>query len=218
MQRRELIKLPLFTGLLALIPKFSYAKGIKLRCDIWNGFNFQKDKKSPIGHLTALTISKKKLNNDLTVQDPTKIDAKPSEEVVGIIGAMRWDGGFADPIVFTCQISKTSREILAMLMHTELSNTEVEFAFNLYEFDSDTTSPKYYRSFHTDNKPIKGIIEKYDGTLEFEIDFESSQEVPSPRNYELYLSVMPNDTEAQQLHLAVSDTAKYVKVWGISAK
>jgi hypothetical protein len=192
--------------------------GISLRCDVVQGFNFQKDQQTPVGHITALTVSKKKLENKLTVQDPTKIDKGPAEKIVGVITNIRWNGGFAEPIIFTCQVTAKNRETIAILTHKDLSNTEVEFAFNVYEFDAGAATPKYYLSFHSNKKSLKGLVEKNGGNLEMEIDSEPSPEVVSPRNYELYLSVMPNDGKAEEVHLAVSDTAKFVKKWGVTAK
>jgi hypothetical protein len=192
--------------------------GISLRCDMVQGFNFQKDEQTPVGHITDLKISTEEFEKKLKVQNPTKVADGPVEEVVGIISNIRWNGGFAEPIIFTCQVTAANREKAAILTHTKLENTAVEFGFNIYEFDAGETEPKYYPSFHTGDAKIKGLIEKNGGNLEFEIDSDPSPEVPSPRNYELYLSVMPSDTEAQDIHLAVSNTAKFVKKWGVQAK
>lgn len=197
--------------------------GISLRCDVVQGFNFQKDEQTPVGHIKALTISKKKFDSELTVQNPMKIAEGPKEKVVGVVSAIRWNGGFAEPIIFTCQVTAKNREAAAILTHTNLSNTEVEFAFNIYEFDAGAEKPAYYKSFSTtkddDGKvtEVKGLIEKSGGNLEMEIDTDPSSDVPSPRNYEFYLSVMPNDAKAEDIHLAVSATAKFVKKWGVTA-
>lgn len=197
--------------------------GISLRCNVVQGFNFQKDEQTPVGHITALNISKKEFECELVVQNPTKVSEGPKEKVVGVISNIRWNGGFAEPIIFTCQVTAKNRESAAILTHTNLANTEVEFAFNVYEFDAGAKEPAYYKSFSTTKEKegvtkVKGLIEKNGGNLEFEIDSDPSPEVPSPRNYELYLSVMPNDGKAEDIHLAVSADAKFAKKWGVTAK
>lgn len=192
--------------------------GIQARCDVVQGFNFQKDIQTPVGHLTTLKISTKQFAAKLMVQDPEKIDKGTTVPVVGVISNIRWDGGFAEPITFTCQVTAANREAAAILTHTNLANTAVEFAFNVYEFDAGAATPAYYLSFHTNKKPLKGLIEKSNGELELDIDSTPSPQVVSPRNYELYLSVMPNDAAASKVYLAVSTTAKFVKNWGVKAK
>lgn len=192
--------------------------GISLRCDMSQGFNFQKDAQTPVGHIVSLKVATQDFDKKLKVQDPTKIDEGPTAEVVGVVSNIRWNGGFAEPIIFTCQVTAASREKAAIMTHTKLANTEVEFEFNIYEYDAGAEKPTYYPSFNTtEGTPLKGLIEKNRGELEFEIDSEPSSEVPSPRNYELYLSVMPNDAAAQDVNLAVSNTAKFVKKWGVEA-
>lgn len=201
-------------GLVGMLFQFSYATGFKIRADIAQGFNFQIDEKTPIGHITALTIAGEKFENSLTVQNPTKMESRPDEKIVGVISNIRWDGGQTDPIIFTCQVTAENREKAAILTHKKLSNTKVEFAFNVYEFDKNA----YYRSFYTSEQGIQGKIEKTNGELEMEIDDEPSSEVPSPRNYELYLSIMPSEANAYLLNLATSKNNIVQKPWGVKAK
>lgn len=191
--------------------------GISLRCDVSQGFNFQKDQQTPVGHITKLKIATKAFDTKLMVQDPEKIEKGTTVPVVGVISNIRWNGGFAEPIIFTCQVNAVNRETAAILTHTKLADTSVEFAFNVYEFDAGESPPGYYPSFHSNKKEVKGLIEKSGGNLEFEIDPEPSPEIPSPRNYELYLSVMPNDGKAEEIGLAVSTKAKFVKNWGVTS-
>lgn len=218
MQKKTWGKLLIFVGLLGLIPQLSYAKGISVRADVAQGFNFQKDEQTPVGHITALTIAGEKFENSLKVQNPTKMESGPDENIVGVISNIRWNGGYAEPIIFTCQVTPENREKAAILTHKKLSNTEVEFAFNVYEFDKDAAKPGYYRSFNTHQKIIKGQIEKTSGNLEMEIDTEPSPDVPSPRNYELYLSIMPSDSNEYLLDLATSKSSSFKKPWGIKSK
>jgi hypothetical protein len=218
MKRKTWIKILIVIGLVGMIPQLSYAKGISIRANVSQAFNFHKEEQTPIGHITSLSIAGEKFKNSLTVQNPTKIESGPDEKVVGVISNIRWNGGQSDPIIFTCQVTAENREKAAILTHTKLSNTEVELAFNLYEFDIDSAQVGYYRSFYTSEQGIKGEIEKNSGMLEFEIDMDPSPEVPSPRNYELYLSVMPSDTNAYLLELALSKSSSFKKPWGFNEK
>jgi len=166
MLRRDFIKLPIIAGLSALMPAIGYAKGISLRGDMVQGFNFQKDVQTPVGHITSLKVSGKTFENKLTVQDPTDIESgPPAKEVTGVISAIRWNGGVSEPIIFTCQVTAKNRETAAILTHTNLTNIDVEFAFDVYEFDASAEKPGYYLSFHTGNKSINGTIEKSDVNL-----------------------------------------------------
>jgi len=214
MQRNTWIKLLIIIGLVGMLSQFSYAKEISLRADVVQGFDFQKDKQTPVGHITALTIAGEKFENSLTVQNPTKMESRPDEKIVGVISNIRWDGGQTDPIIFTCQVGVKNRETADILTYKKLSNTKVEFAFNVYQFDKDT----YYRSFYTSEQGIQGEIEKNRGELEMEIDDEPSSVVVSPRNFELYLSIMPSDVNAYFLNLAISKNSTKQQPWGVSRK
>jgi hypothetical protein len=214
MQRKTWITMLIVIGLVGIIPQLSYAQGFKVRGDVSQAFNFHKEEQTPIGHITSLSIAGQKFKNNLTVQNPTKIESGPNEKVVGIITAIRWDGGQTDPITFTCQVTTENRKIAAIQTHSRLSNAKVELAFNVYEFDKDA----YYRSFYTSEQGIQGEIEKNSGELEYEMEMEPSSEVPSPRNYELYLSIMPSDANEYLLNLATSKSNAFKKPWGIKAK
>lgn len=182
-------------------------------CSIKQGFNFYKDNQDTIGHITGLKIGSETYATDMKVQNPTAIKEGELVKVVGVVSAIRWDGGFADPITFTCQIGFENAKTAAVQTHKELTDTSVELKFDIYKYDPK--AKKYYKCFHTGDADIKGLIEKNQGKLELEIDMEAqNREVPSPINFELYLSVMPKE-EKQSIHLAVADTAKLVKAWGV---
>ncbi|MGB0723673.1 MAG: hypothetical protein ACPGU7_14880 [Gammaproteobacteria bacterium] len=193
--------------------------GVRIRktCDVVQGFDFQRECNNAVGHITALTVSGTRFENDLSVYNPTKADSGPTEKVVAVIKAISWNGGYYDPITFSCQFTDKNREAAAELTKTKTSNEEVELAFNIYDQDTQTSPPEYYRLFHTNGKIIKGAIEKVSGALELEIESEPSQEVWSPRNFLFYLSVMPTDVATYELHLGLSRTAKFVRKWGFAS-
>ena len=183
-----------------------------LACDISQGFNFQKDAQCLIGHLTELKIGDTDFKKDLTVMDPTKID-KEKVKVVGVISHIYWEGGHADPILVNCRLSTDNKEGSILLQHKTLSNTEVKYAFVIYDYDPK--KKEFYPSFHTDTTALKGLVSKSGGELELAIDIGQAGDVVSPKNFNFFVSVMPAEEE-QETHFAVNVSAKFVKKWGVT--
>jgi len=181
-------------------------------CDVSQGFNFKKDAQDIVGHISKLKIGDKEMEVDLAVTNPEDL-AGDKIKVVGVVSGIYWEGGFAEPIQFSCQVSNANKKTLAILTNTEMSNTTVEFAFEIYDYDPD--EKKYYKAFHTDGKAMKGLVEKSGGSLSISISTDQSMEVVSPNNFTLSLGVMPEDTE-QETHLAFSVSDKVVKRWGVT--
>ena len=181
-------------------------------CDVSQGFNFKKDAQDIVGHISKLKIGEKDMDVDLAVTNPEDLPGDKIK-VVGILSDIYWEGGFAQPIQFSCQVSNANKKTLAILTNTEMSNTTVEFAFEIYDYDPD--EKKYYKAFHTDGAAMKGLVEKSGGSLSIAISMDQSMEVMSPNNFTLTLGVMPEDTE-QETHLAFSVSDKLVKRWGVT--
>ncbi len=181
-------------------------------CDVSQGFNFKKDAQDIVGHISKLKIGEKDMDVDLAVTNPEDL-AGDKIKVVGVVSDIYWEGGFAEPIQFSCQVSNANKKTLAILTNTEMSNTTVEFAFEIYDYDPD--EKKYYKAFHTDGTAMKGLVQKSGGSLSIAISTDQSMEVMSPNNFTLSLGVMPEDTE-QETHLAFSVSDKVVKRWGVT--
>lgn len=181
-------------------------------CDVSQGFNFKKDAQDIVGHISKLKIGDKDMEVDLAVTNPEDL-AGDKIKVVGVASDIYWEGGFAEPIQFSCQVSNANKKTLAILTNTEMSNTSVEFAFEVYDYDPD--EKKYYKAFHTDGAAIKGLVQKSGGSLSIAISTDQSMEVMSPNNFTLSLGIMPEDTE-QETHLAFSVSDKVVKRWGVT--
>ena len=176
------------------------------------GFNFQKDVQDPVGHIEYLKIGDKELAVDLAVTNPEDL-AGDKVKVVGIASAIFWNGGFAEGISFAFNVSNANKKTVAVLTNTELSNTTVEIQYSVYDYDPD--EKKYYKSFHSNEAKLKGLVEKSGGDLAISIDIDPAYEVTSPLNFAMSLGVMPEDTE-QEVHLAFSVTDKVVKRWGVT--
>jgi hypothetical protein len=181
-------------------------------CDVSQGFNFQKDAQTLVGHINKLKVSNKKLAEDIAITDPENVTGD-KVKVVGVVSDIYWEGGYADPIQFTCQVANPNKKELSVLTHSELSDTTVEVAFTIYDYDPE--EKKYFKCFHTDGAVLKGLVLKSGGELSIAIETEANMEVVSPLNFGLSLGVMPEDLE-QDTHVAFSVSAKLVKRWGVS--
>ena len=183
-------------------------------CDVSQGFNFQKDQQTPVGHINKLKIAGKELAADMAVTNPEAV-AGDKVKVVGVVSGIFWGGGYADPIQFNCQVSNPNKKTLALLAHQEMANTMVEFVFTIYDYDPD--EKKYYKCFHSNDAVLKGLVLKSGGALSIHIDMEQSAEVVSPKNFTMQLGIMPEDLE-QDTHMAISVSDKMVKRWGVTVK
>ena len=179
-------------------------------CDVRQAFNFQKDAQTLVGHIDTLKIGDTQFAADLNVADPT---TGQNKKVFGVISYIGWQGGYAEPVSFNCQVGTENKKSAAILQHKDLSNTSVEVNFTVYDYDPK--AKKYYTAFYTDGTALKGLVNKSGGELELQIDSDQSMEVVSPKNYAFGLGVMPIE-EQQAIQLAVSDTDKFTKQWGVS--
>ena len=188
--------------------------GIYNSCDVSQGFNFQKDAQDKVGHITALKIGDKQLAVDLAVTNPEALSGD-KVKVVGVLSDISWEGGFADSMTFSCQISNANKKDVGVLVQKDMTSTAVEFKFNVYEYDPE--DKKYFKCFHSNDAALKGLVEKQGGQLSISIENEPNPQVVSPLNYALFLGVMPEDTE-QETHIAFSVSQKLVKRWGVTVK
>jgi hypothetical protein len=185
---------------------------LNFSCSVSQGFNFQKDEQILVGHINSLKISTTDFAKDLTVTDPTNLSGDKIK-VVGVVSGITWNGGYSQPIQFSCQISTGNKNTATLMTHSTLSDTNVEFIFTIYDYDP--IAKKYYKCFHTADTALKGLVEKSGGDLNMYIDQDQAGEVVSPKNFTFNLGVMPQELE-QVTHVAVSDTSKFCKNWGVT--
>ena len=179
-------------------------------CSVSQGFNFQKDEQILVGHIVSCKVGDTEFEADLNVSDPE--DASNLIKVFGIVSGIYWNGGYADPVQLSCQVSNDNKVKIVTLTHKDLSNTEVVFKFNIYDYDPK--EKKYYKCFHANDTDLNGLVEKSGGDLNMSIDMDQSMEVVSPKNFSFDLGVMPQDQD-MEIHLAVSVSDKFVKKWGV---
>ena len=191
------------------------------RCDVYEAWNFTVNSQKLIGHITKLKIGGTEVKKCIEIADPTKATNTKkgitSVKVVAIISAIRWDGGYTDPITFTCQITADNYKKIAPILFKKDIKTNVDFGFCVYDYDHDNATPGYFKRFFTETD-LKGLIEKNNGELEFGIEDQVSTIVPSPRNWELYLSIMPVDDKTMTVTAAPAKGANMVGGWGIKSK
>ena len=182
-------------------------------CSVSQGFNFEKDSQSVVGHLTSLKIGTKEFAKDIEVMDPTAIKDNTKVKVVGVMSGIYWNGGYADGVSFNCQVSTVNKQDAVILQHSDLSDTTVEYDYVIYDYDP--VAKVYFKAFHNDTTTLKGLVEKSGGALSLGIEMDQGMEVVSPKNFSFYLGVMPQEN-AQVIHYGVSNTGKFTKAWGVS--
>ena len=181
-------------------------------CSVEQGFNFVKDVQDLVGHITALKIGDTELSADIGVTDPTDI-AGDKVSVVGVMSSVYWEGGYAHGVTFDAKVSNTNQTNLAGLTLNTLDSTAIEFQFIVYKYDN--AAKKYYKCFHANESTLNGLVETSGGDLVLSIDTDpSAWKFEIPLTSILNVSIMPADEE-QDLHVAVSDTDKFVKKWGV---
>ena len=184
-------------------------------CSAEQGFNFKKDEQVVVGHLLTCKVGDQKLEADLEVTDPE--DNTKNVSVVGVMTSISWAGGYAQPIMLDCQVSNKNKVSLASLTMKTLSSTNLNLAFNIYNYDP--AAKKYFKAFHTDGKDLNALILKSGGSLAIQIATEASSEVESPKNFSFGLGAMPMEqSQEQQVFLATSVTNKLVMRWGVPVK
>jgi len=179
-------------------------------CSLRQAFNFEKDQQVLVGHVNTIQIGTQALTADITLTLPTNFTATT---VVGVITDWSWNGGYADPVYINFNVSNENQKLLSVMCHTNLSNTAVTVAFNVYAFDQD--AKVYYQACSTLTTPLTGFVFKVGGDLTLAIDPHNDPTVQSPYNFPASIAIMPTET-SQTINFAVSNTDKFVKQWGVS--
>ncbi len=182
-------------------------------CSLRQGFNFEKDAQVTVGHLIKLSIAGTAVPADITLTLPT--DLTNATAVVGVMTDINWAGGYADPINIQFNVSTKNQTAMLLLKHTDLSDTQVVFQFNVYQYDQ--VNHVYYLAFTSNETDMNALLLKNGGTLALDIAEANDPTVKSPLNYNAYLGLVPQEAAAQSLSFAVSNTDKFVKVWGVKA-
>ena len=180
-------------------------------CDVYQGFNFKRDKQTSVGFITKLKLGDKDLKADFTCKDPTNPTTNVS--VVAVISDVQWDTGVTDAVYFSGQVSIANKQEIQLLIYTSMTNVLVEYQFSVYEYDP--VAKKYYLCFHSNHKDMKGLLEKRGEELNLSVSDDAATEVQSPINYTFTTGIKPQP-EAQELQLAVGAGRELSKAWGLN--
>jgi hypothetical protein len=181
-------------------------------CDAVQGFQFKPDVQVTLGHIIALKVGDTEFAADMSVTDPESPKGDPVK-VVGVASDVSWQGGIVDPLSISCQISIDNKNAVGMLLMSDMNSIEVEINFNVYDYDLQ--AKKYFKSFHANDTALLGLLQVQGENLGLYLDDQPSGEVQSPANFPLQILIVPKEEE-QQLHWAVSDTAKKALQWGLT--
>jgi hypothetical protein len=182
--------------------------------DIYQGFNFKKDKQSPVGYVTKLKVGDNELAADQeSIKDPEQPDKALKNKVVGVLNHYLWETGVTDAMYLSAQVSTANKQMVASALLGTWSNVEVVFSYTVYEYDP--LAKKYFKSNYID-KELKGILEKNGDDLNLSIADDPSTEVQSPKNFTLQVGIKPQ-TEEQSVNIATGSGKQLVKQWGSGA-
>jgi len=180
--------------------------------DVYQGFNFKKDKQTPIGFITELEIGGTKLVAD---QETIKNPEEPAKDVkvLSVLNHFLWETGVTDAFYFSGQISTHNKQELAvMLLGDKWSNMEVKVKFEIFEYDP--LDKKYFKSMFGD-AVHEGILEKNGSEINLSVADDPSHEVQSPKNFTFQMGIKPA-TKAQTVNIATSHSKKLTKPWGLT--
>lgn len=179
--------------------------------DVYQGYNYKKDKQTPVGFITKLKVG----TTDLTADQKCKDPMNPTNElaVVAVLNGVLWEVGVTDAVYFSGQISTANKQNVALMVINELTNIEAVFQFSIYDYDP--LQKAYFLSFQSNNTDMNGLVEKRGEDLNISIADDASTEVQSPENYAFTIGVKPQPS-AQALHLATGTNKNFVKSWGLA--
>ena len=189
------------------MPTFSRA------LDVYQGFNFKKDKQTPVGYLLAVTIGGQALTADQeTISDPEQPDKALESKVVAVLNSYLWDTGVTDAMYFNGQISTANKQKIAEMLLGTFANVEVVFKYVVYEYDP--LAKKYFKSSFVD-ADLNGLLEKNGDALTIAVADNESREVQSPKNFTFRIGIKPKTLE-QSVNVAAASSKNIVKKWGVT--
>lgn len=181
--------------------------------DVYQGFNFKKDKQSPVGYLLSISIGGTPLTADQeTIKNPEEPDKALTDKVVAVLNHYLWETGTTDAMYFSGQISTANKQLLASLLFGTFSNIDVEFKYVVYEYDP--LAKKYFKSNYVD-AVMKGLLEKNGDDLNLNVADDPSTEVQSPKNFTFQIGIKPQTLE-QSVNVATASAKNIVKQWGVT--
>lgn len=181
--------------------------------DVYQGFNFKKDKQTPVGYITKLTVGGQAFTADMeTVKNPEEPDKALSDKVVAVLNHVLWQTGVTDAFYFSGQVSVGNKQSLSAQLLGKMVDMTVEFKFIIFEYDP--LQKKYFKSMTVD-KDLKGLLEKNGDEMNLAVADDESREVQSPKNFTLQIGIKPQNIE-QSVNIATASGKNIVKQWGVT--
>lgn len=182
-------------------------------CDAYQGFNFSKNKNTRVGFINSLQIgSVKEMKSDIKVADPMNPNGGEFS-VHAVLHEASWGLQQTGPLKFAGQIGTDNKKSIDIAKENSMTKIDTIFQFCVYEYDR--SAKKYYKAFHSDDRDMKGRIEKNGDELNLSIGDVPWTGVLRPENYSFEISIVPESVE-QDLHMAVSERFKVVRKWGVA--
>lgn len=191
------------------MPQFSRA------LDVYQGFNFKKDKQSPVGFITKMVIGGDVVEltaDQETILNPEQPDQVMDTKVVGVLNHFLWETGVTDAIYLSGQISTQNKQKLAVALLGNWASIGVVFNYAIFEYDP--LKKQYFKSTWSDAE-LQGVIEKNGEDLNLSIADDPSTEVQSPKNFTFQIGIKPATLE-QSVNIATAHQKVIVKKWGIT--
>ncbi|NTX03925.1 hypothetical protein HUA74_14760 [Myxococcus sp. CA051A] len=181
--------------------------------DVYQGFNFKKDKQTPVGFITSITVGGIVLVADQeTIADPEQPDKALATKCVGVLNSYLWETGVTDALYLSAQISTANKQKIAEMLLGTFSNIEVVMKYVIYEYDP--LAKKYFKSNFVD-ADLNGLLEKNGDRLNINVADNESREVQSPKNFTFQIGVKPKTLE-QSINVAAASSKNIVKKWGVT--
>ena len=181
-------------------------------CDVYQGYNYQKDKQTNIGYITAINIGGTDLKVDqTTAKDP--LNPSNNIAVVTVLSDVLWELGVTDALYFSGQISVYNKQTVLGLIYNTMTSVLVTLQFDVYEYD--LIAKKYFKCFTCAGTTMNGILEKRGEDLNLTVADDASTQVQSPANFAFTIGVKPQPS-AQTVTLATGDQKNIVKPWGLT--
>ncbi len=181
--------------------------------DVYQGFNFKKDKQTPVGYILSIKIGDQELAADQeTIKDPEQPGNNLSTKAVAVLNHYLWETGTTDAMYFSGQVSTANKQKLAEMILGSFSNIEVVFNYVVYEYDP--LQKKYFKSNFVDSA-LNGLLEKSGDDLNISVADDASAEVQSPKNFTFQIGIKPK-TQEQSVNIATAAAKNIVKQWGVT--
>lgn len=184
---------------------------IDKRCDIGQGFNFDKDRQAPVGFITDMKVGETQFDSKITVKDPTA----PTTDmpVVAVLRYFSWEeGGVSKDLAFSGFVDTKTMQKILLLIQSDMSKIEVLFKFKVYSFDP--IKQQYFLCVHSNDVEMKGWIQKEGTSLCITVEDTENDQIASPKNFPFSVSITPQPSK-QVIHIATSVDGKKPKDWGL---